>query len=151
MHSMVITVNNTVLYTWNLLRVDLMNPPPLPQRVNQWQDGYVNYLHLGNVHRMIRHFSYTLSICSYTCQLFLHRAEGKKVQSTSWVLHKHWWSEEGNSHSLTELRLELKLVPFSVPFNFYYVFLTNVIQKHLPSCVILQNKGNEACALTSDC
>lgn len=41
----------------------------------------------------------------------------------------------------------MKLAPFLMPFDLYCVFVRCIIQKHLPSCVVLQKKVNKALVL----
>ena len=49
MDSLVTVINNMVLYTWNLLKVDLKCSHHIHiKELTMWGDGYVNYLDLDN-------------------------------------------------------------------------------------------------------
>ena len=49
MDSLVTIINNMVLYTWNLLKVDLKCSHHIHiKELTMWGDGYVNYLDLDN-------------------------------------------------------------------------------------------------------
>ena len=83
MFSMVTIVNNTVLHTWKLLRVDLKCSHHLKRKkLPRWGDGCVNHLDLGN-HSTMHMYSkiitlYTLNTYNYIRQLF-SRKLGEKI------------------------------------------------------------------------
>ena len=60
LYSMVTTVNNHILYTWNLLSVD-HKCSHHTHKITMWVDWYVNYLDCGN------HFTVHTSIKTLHC------------------------------------------------------------------------------------
>ena len=81
MYSMVIIVNNTILCTWQLLRVNLKHSYHTQKELTMltmWGDGCVNYLDLCNPSTIYAYqiiMSCTLNIYNYTCQLFLNKVK----------------------------------------------------------------------------
>ena len=85
-------------------------------------------------------------------------ALNNKIRNFPFICRNIWSSSLSLSHTLdckfpegTEPRWDVKLAPFLMPFDLYCVFVSCIIQKHLPSSVVLQKKVNKALVLRPNC
>ena len=76
------TVNNTVLFTWNLLKRDF-NCSQQQKMVTMWGDVYDNELDCSNhitMYKYIKASNCTTYISTVSiCQLYLNKDGGKKI------------------------------------------------------------------------
>lgn len=100
MYSLVAIVNNTVLYTWKLLRVDLNLLSTHKKELTLWGDRCVSYLDFGN------HPTMCVCVCvcvSSLCRLkryttiCVNYASGKPGEEKACIERGH--SELGGSYS----------------------------------------------------
>ena len=79
---MVITVNNAVLYTWHLIRLDLKHSHT--KKLNMWTEGYANFLDLGHHSTMYVYSNHHIIHFNYSHQLFLNKVGKNKIKPTFW-------------------------------------------------------------------
>ena len=81
MYSMVTIVNNSVLYTWTLLRVNLRCSHYKGKKSNyvRWWKGWLNLLHvIMSQYICIKLPCCTLNLPGFMCQLYLNKAGKNK-------------------------------------------------------------------------